>query len=125
MCSWHIRLGQHATSLVCRVLVSVRRLTQWEQPILSGLIGLSCVSGSGSPVKIAVGCDADFSVVDRKGSFTITEDWLESRCGWSPFTGMELEGRVLGTVVRGHTVMWEGQLANEAVGEPLRFAGAL
>jgi dihydroorotase len=38
---------------------------------------------------------------------------------------MELEGRVVGTIVRGHTAMWEGQLANEAVGEPLRFAGAL
>ncbi len=87
--------------------------------------GVSRIFGLQNKGRIAVGCDADFSVVDRKGSFTINEDWLESRCGWSPFTGMELEGRVIGTVVRGHTVMWEGQLANEAMGEPLRFAGAL
>jgi dihydroorotase len=38
---------------------------------------------------------------------------------------MELEGRVVGTIVRGHFAMWEGQLGNQAVGEPLRFAGAL
>jgi dihydroorotase len=75
--------------------------------------------------RIAAGYDADFSVVDRKGSFTVDETWLESRCGWSPFTGMELKGRVIGTIVRGHVAMWEAQLANAGEGEPLRFASAL
>jgi dihydroorotase len=75
--------------------------------------------------RIAAGYDADFSVVDRKGSFTVDESWLESRCGWSPFTGMELKGRVIGTIVRGHVAMWEAQLANAGEGEPLRFASAL
>lgn len=64
-------------------------------------------------------------MVDRKGHFTISENWGQSRCGWSPFTGMELQGRVLGTAVRGHVAMWENELGNQAVGEPLRFAGCL
>ena len=72
-----------------------------------------------------VDADGIFTIVDRKGTFTVTDDWLESRCGWSPFTGMSLRGRVVGTIVRGHTAMWEGQLANQAQGEALRFAGAL
>lgn len=75
--------------------------------------------------RIAAGYDADFTIVDRKGSFTITEDWLASRCGWSPFTGMTLQGRVIGTIVRGHVAMWEAELAETAQGEPLRFASAL
>lgn len=75
--------------------------------------------------RIAAGYDADFTVIDRKGRFTVTEDWLDSRCGWSPFTGMELQGRVIGTIVRGNVAMWEAQLANAAEGEALRFAGAL
>lgn len=75
--------------------------------------------------RIAAGYDADFSIVDRKGAFTISEDWLASRCGWSPFTGMELKGRVIGTIVRGHVAMWEAQLANAGEGEALRFAAAL
>ncbi|KMS55146.1 dihydroorotase [Novosphingobium barchaimii LL02] len=87
--------------------------------------GVQRVFGLVGKGRIATGYDADFTVIDRKGRFTITDDWLESRCGWSPFTGMELEGRVIGTIVRGHTAMWEAQLSNEAVGEPLRFAGAL
>ncbi|MDF0486774.1 dihydroorotase [Sphingomonas sp. H39-1-10] len=71
--------------------------------------------------RIAVGYDADFSIVDLKARWTITEDWLASRCGWSPFTGMELTGKPIGTIVRGNRVMWDGALAEAAVGEPIRF----
>ena len=71
--------------------------------------------------RIAVGYDADFSVVDLKKRWTVSETWLASRCGWSPFTGMELTGKPIGTFVRGHQVMWEDQLANAAVGEAVRF----
>jgi dihydroorotase len=87
--------------------------------------GVQRVFGLQRKGRIAVGYDADFTVVDLKGRMTVDEAWLESRCGWSPFMGMELAARVVGTVIRGHQVMWEGQLANEAHGEPLRFAGAL
>lgn len=75
--------------------------------------------------RIATGYDADFTIVDRKGSFTVSEDWLASRCGWSPFSGMELKGRVVGTIVRGNVAMWDAQIANQAHGEALRFASAL
>ena len=85
--------------------------------------GVQRVFGLVGKGRIAIGYDADFTVIDRKGKFTVTEDWVESRCGWSPFTG--IDGRVVGTIVRGHAAMWEGQLANQALGEPLRFAGAL
>ncbi len=87
--------------------------------------GVQRIFGLVGKGRIAAGYDADFTVVDRKGSFTVTDDWLASRCGWSPFTGMDLKGRVVGTVIRGHTAMWEGQLGNHAIGEPLRFASAL
>lgn len=71
--------------------------------------------------RIAAGYDADFSVVDLKQGWTVEEDWLASRCGWSPFTGMRLTGRPVGTIIRGKRVMWEGTLANAAIGRPVRF----
>ncbi|AQR75880.1 dihydroorotase [Sphingomonas sp. LM7] len=71
--------------------------------------------------RIAVGYDADFTVVDLKARWTIEEEWLASKCGWSPFTGMTLTGKPLGTIVRGNRVMWDGQLANAAIGAPVRF----
>jgi dihydroorotase len=71
--------------------------------------------------RIAIGYDADFSVVDLKARWTIEESWLASRSGWSPFTGMTLTGKPIGTIVRGRRVMWDGALANAALGEPIRF----
>ncbi|WP_066798784.1 dihydroorotase [Sphingomonas soli] len=76
------------------------------------------ITGKG---RIAVGYDADFTVVDLKKQWAIEESWLASRCGWSPFTGMTLTGKPVGTVVRGNRVMWEGALAAQAIGEPIRF----
>lgn len=73
--------------------------------------------------RIAVGYDADFSIVDLKARWTITDAWLASKCGWSPFTGMEITGKPVGTIVRGHRVMWDGALADSAIGEPIRFEG--
>ncbi|HZV56816.1 MAG TPA: dihydroorotase [Sphingobium sp.] len=71
--------------------------------------------------RIATGYDGDFTVVDLKARWTMDADWLASRCGWSPFEGMTVTGRPVGTIVRGHRVMWEGALAAQAVGEPIRF----
>lgn len=71
--------------------------------------------------RIALGYDADFSIVDLKARWTIEESWLASRCGWSPFTGMAITGKPMGTIIRGHRVMWDGQLANQAIGQPFRF----
>jgi dihydroorotase len=71
--------------------------------------------------RIAVGYDADFTVVDLNARWTVEESWLASRCGWSPFTGKALSGKPVGTIIRGNRVMWEAELANAAVGAPLRF----
>lgn len=71
--------------------------------------------------RIAAGYDADFTVVDLKKQWTVEESWLASRCGWSPFTGDQLTGKPIGTIIRGRRVMWDGQLANAAHGRPVRF----
>lgn len=71
--------------------------------------------------RIAAGYDADFTIVDLKAQWTIEESWLASRCGWSPFTGKKLTGKPIGTIIRGKRVMWEAQLAEQAIGEPIRF----
>ena len=71
--------------------------------------------------RFALGYDADFTVVDLKKRWTVGKDWLASRCDWSPFEGMDLTGKAVGTIIRGHRVMWEDALANAAVGEPVRF----
>jgi dihydroorotase len=71
--------------------------------------------------RIALGYDADFTLVDMKARWTIEQSWLASRCGWSPFTGMEITGKPVGTIIRGNRVMWEGSLANAAIGAPVQY----
>jgi dihydroorotase len=74
--------------------------------------------------RIAVGYDADLTVVDLKRRETITNGWIESRCGWTPYDGVTVQGWPVGTFVRGRRVMWEGEILGPAGGEPVRFLEA-
>lgn len=76
------------------------------------------IAGKG---RIAMGYDADFTIVDMKAERIITNDWIESRCGWTPFDGQKVTGWPVATIVRGQTVMRDGQLLGAASGEPVRF----
>jgi dihydroorotase len=73
--------------------------------------------------RIAVGYDADLTVVDLKRRQTITNGWIASRCAWTPYDGVSVQGWPVGTFVRGRRVMWEGEIAEGARGEPVRFFG--
>jgi len=75
--------------------------------------------------RITAGAWASLTVVDLKARWTIAAPWLASRCGWSPFEGVEVTGRPIGTIVRGEVVMWEGELPGSPVGAPLEFIGTL
>ncbi len=80
------------------------------------------IAGKG---RVAVGYDADLTVVDLKRRETIRNAWIASRCGWTPYDGKEVVGWPVGTFVRGARVMWEGELVTPAIGEPVRFWSAL
>jgi dihydroorotase len=75
--------------------------------------------------RIAVGYDADFTIVDMTRRGRIEDRWIASRCGWTPYAGLEVTGWPVGTIVRGRRVMWEGELVTKAQGQPVRFAAAL
>lgn len=71
--------------------------------------------------RIAVGYDADLTIVDMKRTATISNAWIESRCAWTPYDGVKVTGWPVGTFVRGRKVMWEGEIAGSARGEPVGF----
>jgi dihydroorotase len=80
------------------------------------------IAGKG---RIAVGYDADLTVVDLKRRETITDRWMASRAGWTPYDGVAVSGWPVGTFVRGNKVMWEGELAGPGRGEAVRFLEAM
>lgn len=71
--------------------------------------------------RIAVGYDADLTIVDLKRRETITNKWIESRCGWTPYDSVKVTGWPVGTIVRGKRVMWDGEILGPANGEPVAF----
>jgi dihydroorotase len=75
--------------------------------------------------RIAAGYDADFTVVDMKRSEIITNDWVASKAGWTPYDGVKVTGWPVGTFVRGQRVMWQGELVTPAQGETVRFLETL
>jgi dihydroorotase len=80
------------------------------------------IAGKG---RMAAGYDADFTIVDLTRRQTITNDWIESRCGWTPYDGMAVTGWPVGTLVRGRRLMWDGEILGAPQGEPVRFLDTL
>jgi dihydroorotase len=80
------------------------------------------IAGKG---RIAAGYDADLTIVDLRRRQEITNAWIASRAGWTPYDGMVVTGWPVGTVLRGHRVMWEGEVRAPGLGEAMRFAEAL
>jgi len=76
------------------------------------------IAGKG---RIAVGYDADLTVVDLKRQETIRNEAIASRAGWTPYDGKQVTGWPVGTFVRGRKVMWEGELVTPGAGEAVRF----
>lgn len=75
--------------------------------------------------RIAVGYDADLTIVDLKRRETIRNADVKSRAGWTPYDGVTVTGWPVGTIVRGKTVMWQGELVTASTGQPMRFLEAL
>jgi dihydroorotase len=75
--------------------------------------------------RIALGYFADFTVVDLKARRMITNRWIVSRCGWTPFDGMTVCGWPIATVVRGQVVMRDGSLLGDPMGQTVRFLECL
>jgi dihydroorotase len=76
------------------------------------------VQGKG---RIAIGADADFTIVDLKKEQTIANEQIASKVGWTAYDGMRIVGWPVGTIVRGQTVMWQGSLIGSPCGRPVVF----
>ena len=77
--------------------------------------GLACKG------RICAGYDADFTVVDVAARRTITNDWIASPCGWTPFDGMTVTGWPVMTIVRGSLVMRDDRVDGAPEGRLVSF----
>ena len=75
--------------------------------------------------RIAAGYDADFTIVDMQRRETITNAWIGSKPGWTPYDGKQVQGWPVMTFVRGAMVMNEAQIVTPSTGEAALFYEAL
>lgn len=72
------------------------------------------VFGLRSKGRIEAGLDADITLLDLDREWTITNDTVLSKIGWTPYDGRTVRGAVARTMVRGTDVWVDGNV----VGEP-------
>ncbi|RVT95709.1 dihydroorotase [Rhodovarius crocodyli] len=83
--------------------------------------GPARVYGAVGKGRIAMGYDADFTVVDMKKNRTIEESWIASPCGWTPFAGYTCHGWPVATIIRGQVAMRDDEVQGEAKGAGVTF----
>jgi len=71
--------------------------------------------------RIALGYDADLTLVDLGAQRTINNSWIASRSGWTPYDGVRVTGWPIHTVVRGQLAVRDEQLSERPQGRPIRF----
>ena len=67
------------------------------------------------------GYKADLVVVRPGSPWTVTDDIIESKCGWSPMAGHEYQWRVECTLCNGHPVYSHGRVDTGYVGQAVAF----
>jgi dihydroorotase len=87
--------------------------------------GAARIFGIAGKGRIARGYDADFTILDLKAKKRIENSWIASKCGWTPFDGMETTGWALATIIRGRIVMRDRGLVAPGQGGPMRFVETL
>ena len=58
---------------------------------------------------IKEGCYADLVTIDPECTFTVDKNDLEYKCGWSPYEGTTLKGKIDTVFVNGHKVVRDGR----------------
>ena len=67
------------------------------------------------------GYKADIAIVQKTEPWKVSENLIESKCGWSPLMGQQYNWKVKHTLCNGHLVYNDGHIDRYYLGEPLQF----
>lgn len=70
---------------------------------------------------IRKGYKADLALLDLDSKWTVSEENILYKCGWSPLEGSEFSSKVTHTFVNGHLAFENGEISEEKHGERLLF----
>jgi len=72
---------------------------------------------------LSVGADADLVLVDPAASWTLADDRIVSKAGWTPYADRRLQGEVVRTYLRGREIASNGAVRDPLLGRFLPGAG--
>jgi len=72
---------------------------------------------------IEIGADADLVLVDPDGEWSVTDEDIISKAGWSPYSGRTFLGRITATYLRGEEIARDGRCHDLRSGRFLRPIG--
>jgi dihydroorotase (multifunctional complex type) len=75
--------------------------------------GPATIFGLARKGRIAPGYDADLVMVNSEARWTIGEEKLWTKCGWTPFDGWRVKGRVERVYLRGRLAFADGEILVE------------
>lgn len=87
--------------------LSIQRMVQLVSETPARVFGLA---NKGS---LSAGADADIVLLDTDREWTITNDSVLSRIGWTPYDGRSVKGAVVRTLVRGTDVWIDGRVVGK------------
>lgn len=70
---------------------------------------------------IRCGYKADLVIVKPQQPWTLTEEMIQSKCGWSPLTGHTFQWQVQQTICNGHIIYHQGTFDHASRGEEIQF----
>ncbi|MBM4225472.1 MAG: hypothetical protein FJ167_11995 [Gammaproteobacteria bacterium] len=80
----------------------------------------ACVKGR----IVALGYDADLTLVDLAAPRTIRNVWTARRSEWTPYDGMAITGRPFHTLIRDQVAVLDEQLVGAPLGKATHFLDA-
>lgn len=71
--------------------------------------------------RLEVGYDADLTLLDLNASYTLKNDDMLTKCGWTAFEGTEIKGGVVATFVNGNMVYREKDFFDDIKGQEVKI----
>lgn len=73
--------------------------------------------------RLAIGYDADFTIIDMNKEHIFDDSEMVNVSGWTPYHGMKVKGMPTYTIIDGHIIMENGKLdeSKQGIGKPFEF----
>ena len=91
-----------------------------EQIARLGSTNVARIFGLAEKGSLMPGKDADIVVLDTHQPWTLTQEMLYSKCGWSLYCGQRMLAKVACTYLRGEAVQQDGQIIGEPRGKQVK-----